>query len=245
MEKRREINPEQFFGIVRKRLVWIVAIGALTAVLVGILTVFFITPKYSSTAKLYVNSNQEKNTYLTQSDLSVAKSLVDTYIVIIESDTALEQVAEMAGVDYTPAEIRKILKAASLDGTEAFYVTVTDPDPEIALNIANAIVEVAPKEIMRVVEAGSVKIIDSPKLAEESNDMGTTRNIILGFFAGAVISFVVFFLAEILDVTIYDEEDLEGQFGYPIIGVIPMITVADGTEKTKGKAKPSLVKKGE
>ena len=157
-------------------------------------------------------------------------------------NTALEQVAEMAGVDYTPKEIRKILTATSLDGTEAFSVTVTDPDPYVALNIANAIVEVAPREIVRVVEAGSVKIIDSPKLAVESDDNGLKRNIIIGFFAGLVLSFVVFYLSEILDVTIYDEEDLEGQFSYPIIGIIPSIT-PPGSED-KGKAK-SRQKKGE
>ncbi len=242
MDKKREINPEQFFGIVRKRLVWIIAIGVLSAVLMGVISFLFISPKYSSTAKLYVNTTKDQQTYITQADLTVAKSLVDTYIVIIESDTALEQVAEMAGVDYTPKEIRKILTATSLDGTEAFSVTVTDPDPYVALNIANAIVEVAPREIVRVVEAGSVKIIDSPKLAVESDDNGLKRNIIIGFFAGLVLSFVIFYLSEILDVTIYDEEDLEGQFSYPIIGIIPSIT-APGAED-KGKAK-SRQKKGE
>ena len=242
MEKRREINPEQFFGIVRKNLVWIFSIGILAAILMGVVSFLFIEPEYSSTAKLYVNTAKDQTTYITQADLTVAKSLVDTYIVIIESDSALEQVAEMAGVDYTPKQIRKILKAASLDGTEAFSVTVTDPDPEVALNIANAIVEVAPKEIVRVVEAGSVKIIDAPKMAEEPNDTGLSRNVIIGFFAGAVISFISFFLAETLDVTIYDEEDLEGQFRYPIIGVIPAIVLPDAADKGKAKAKP---KKGD
>lgn len=238
MENRREINPEQFFGIVRKRLVWIIAIGILAAILVGILSVFLITPKYSSTAKLYVNAKHAtQENSITQAELTVAKSLVDTYIVIIQSDTTLEQVAQMAGVKYTPKEIRKNLKAISLNDTEAFSVTVTDPDPEIALNIANAIVVVAPQEIVRVIEAGSVKIIDNPKLATEANDTGLSRNVIIGFFAGALISFVAFFLAEILDVTIYDEEDLEGQFNYPIIGIIPSITGIDGSEKSKLKVK--------
>ncbi len=242
MEKRREINPEQFFGIVRKRMVWIVAIGILSAILVGVLSFLFIEPKYSSTAKLYVNTTHDKTTIITQAELTVAKSLVDTYIVVIESDSTLEQVAHMAGVNYTPAQIRKNLRAASLDGTEAFSVTVTDPDPEVALNIANAIVTIAPNEIVRVVKAGGVEIIDNPKLAGEPNDTGLKRNIIIGFFAGAVISFVIFFLVEILDVTIYDEEDLDGQFGYPIIGIIPAIVPPDTTEKGKVKAKP---KKGE
>lgn len=243
MENRREINPEQFFGILRKRLVWIIAIGILLAILVGILSVFLITPKYSSTAKLYVNAKYAtQGNGITQAELTVAKSLVDTYIVIIQSDTTLEQVARMAGVDYTPKQIRKNLKATSLNDTEAFSVTVTDPDPEVALNIANAIVVVAPQEIVRVIEAGSVKIIDNPKLATEANDTGISRNIIIGFFAGALISFVVFFLAEILDVTIYDEEDIEGQFGYPIIGVIPSITPNEPTDKSKLKAK---TKKGD
>ena len=42
MEKRREINPEQFFGIVRKNLVWIFSIGILAAILMGVFSFLFI-----------------------------------------------------------------------------------------------------------------------------------------------------------------------------------------------------------
>ena len=237
MERKYEMNPEMFFYIVRKCLAWIIVIGIFTGVVAGLLSVLLITPKYSSSTKLYVNNTQDKTAYMTQSDLAVAKSLVDTYIVIIESDTTLEKVAAEAQVDYTPKKIRKNLKAASISGTEAFSVTVTDPDADVAYRLAAAIVSVAPDEISRVVEGGNVKVIDQPKLAVEANDRGTVRNAIIGFFAGFIVSFVAFFLAEVLDITIYEEEDLEGRFSYPLIGVIPMIVGTGHSEKTKRTAK--------
>lgn len=233
MERKYEMNPEQFFYIVKRRIAWIIVIGVLTGALVGILSALFITPKYSSSTKLYVNNTQDKTAYITQSDLAVAKSLVATYIVVIESDTTLEKVAAEADVDYTPKEIRKNLKAASISGTEAFSVTVTDPDADVAYRLAAAIVAVAPDEISRVVEGGNVKVIDQPKMALEPNSTGVVRNAVIGFFAGLVVSFVVFFLTELLDITIYEEEDLDGKFAYPVIGVIPMIATPGSTDKPK------------
>lgn len=236
MDKQTEINLEKLLYVVRKRIIFIIAIGVACAVLAGVLGVLFITPEYSSTVKLYVNTASEQKTYITQSDITVAKSLVNTYIVVIKSDSFLEQVADKAGVSYSPEKIKNELTAGAISNTEAFSVTITDRDKYVALSIAEAIAELAPDEIIRVVEAGSVKIIDAPKLANDHNDIGTTRNIILGFVAGFVLSFVAFFFAEIMDVTVYSEEDLEGRFDYPIIGTIPTISVDALSEKSR-KAK--------
>lgn len=243
MDRHSEITLEKFLYVVRKRLILIIAIGVACAVLAGVLSVLLITPEYSSTVKLYVNTTQDQKTYITQSDITVAKSLVSTYIVVIKSDSFLEQVAEKAGVSYSPEKVRSELTAGAISNTEAFSVTVTDRDKNVAFSIAQAIADLAPDEIVRVVEAGSVKIIDPPKLAKDHNDIGTTRNVVLGFIAGFIISFAIFFFAEVMDVTIYSEEDLEGKFGYPIIGTIPSIVVENPSEKIKKRKKKASKKK--
>ncbi len=237
MDKQTEINLEKLLYVVRKRIVLIVALGVACAVLAGVLSYMLITPEYSSSVKLYVNTASDQKTYITQSDITVAKSLVSTYIVVIKSDSFLEQVADKAGVSYTPEKIKSELSAGAISNTEAFSVTVTDRDKNVAYSIAQAIADLAPDEIVRVVEAGSVKIIDSPKVAKEANDIGLTRNIIFGFVAGFVISFAVFFFAEIMDVTIYSEEDIESKFDYPIIGTVPSIITDSPSDKIKKKKK--------
>lgn len=235
MNKAYQFNLESFFYVLKKRAAWIIIIGILAAAAVGVFGYLFITPEYSSTATFYVNTTKEQKTYLTQADLTVAKSLVSTYIVVIESDTSLERVASEAGVSYTPKQLRENIKAASISDTEAFSVTVTDPDPKVALKLANAIVKVAPDEILRVVEAGSVKIIDQPKEATVPDESGLAIFAAVAFVFGVLVSFTVFFLVEVLDVTVYTEEDLTRQFDYTVIGVIPTISSVETGKKEKRK----------
>ncbi|NLH00909.1 MAG: hypothetical protein GX488_03220, partial [Clostridiales bacterium] len=83
--------------IVRKA--WIIA---LTAVIFGAVsfyaTKFIVAPKYSASVRLYVNNKTEDSGTLTPGDLSAAKSLVDTYITIIESDSVIDEITGGAGL---------------------------------------------------------------------------------------------------------------------------------------------------
>lgn len=237
MDKQTEINLEKLLYVIRKRIILIIALGIACAVLAGALSYVLVTPEYSSSVKLYVNMTREQQTYITQSDITVAKSLVSTYIVVIKSDSFLEQVAERAGVSYTPEKIKSEISAGAISNTEAFTVTVTDRDKDVAFSIAEAIADLAPDEILRVVEAGSVKIIDPPKVAKEANDTGLARNTILGFIGGIVVSFAIFFFIEIMDVTVYSEEDFEGMFDYAVIGTVPNIVTDSPVDKVNEKKK--------
>lgn len=242
MNKEYQFTLENFIYVVKRRIVWVILIGIAAAALTAGVGYYFITPKYSSTAKLYVNMTRDQNNVLNQSELTVAKSLVSTYIVVIESDSVLGQVADEAGVDYTPSELRDNIKASSIANTEAFSVTVTDPSAKTAKKLADAIVKIAPDEILRVVEAGSVKIIDSPKEAAEPDDSGLKIYTAVAFIFAALVAFVIFFLTEVMDVTVYTEEDLAQSFDYPIIGTIPTFADADIGGKGKKKSRREVEK---
>ena len=72
-------------------------------------TLLFIKPLYKAKALMYVNSSNISvggtKVSITQSELSAAKTLVDTYIVIMNTRTTLDEVIEQSGVNYTYEEI--------------------------------------------------------------------------------------------------------------------------------------------
>ena len=227
MEKKNQINFERFLYVLRVRIIWMILIGIIVGVGAGVATKLLVTPEYYSHAKFYVNATNSQTNSISQSDLNVAKSLVDTYIEIFKSDTFLEQIAEVSGVNYTPAQFRKRMTASSVGGTEIFKVSISDNDPKRAYLIISAIAEKGPSEIKRVVDCGNVSVVDYPKLPTEPSSTGAKRNAIFGAILGAAASFAVFFLKEMFDVTIYTEEDLGEFFKYPIIGTIPTIVNQD------------------
>ena len=233
MENKNQIYFEKFIYVLRRRLIWVILAALFFGFAAGFATKMLVKPDYVAYTKFYVNASNNQN--MTQSDLNVAKSLVDTYIEIIKSDTFLEEIAAASGVDYTPSEIRQRMSASSVSSTEIFKVSISDPDPKVAYQIVSAMAEKGPTEIERVVVGGKVSVVDRPKMPTVPNSIGVKRNVALGAFAGAIAVFAVFFIREVLDVTIYAEEDLTDNFDYPILGTIP--TIVSENDKNKKYSK--------
>ncbi len=166
----------------------------LTTLLLGgagfALSSYVITPLYESAIKMYVNNsvNSSSSTSITNSDLTAAQSLVDTYAVVLTSYPTLSEVIEQTGVSYTYEELYDMIETESIDSTEVFSVTVTSPDPEEAAEIANAIAEIAPDEIMEVVSGSSVKVIEYARVATEKSSPSVARFTVVGAFLGFILS---------------------------------------------------------
>lgn len=234
-------NLNTVISVAVKKL-WIIAVIAVAAAVVAAsITYLFISPVYSSTSKFYVynNTSSNVNSSISSQDIYAAQTLVETYIVIIKSDTVLEKIAETAGVNYKPEELEEMLSAGSISGTEVFYIKVSDTSREEALRISEAIVTVVPEAITSVVKGSDVSVIDTPKLDNEADFPSIPLFAVIGFFLGAIISYAVFFLREVTDTTIYSEADLKESFNYPIIGQIPTISLEEPAENSKFKRRKS------
>ncbi len=236
MEKNENQSSLQaLIFVLRRRMVYITAVGAAVALVFALVTAFFITPIYSSTAKFYVNNTQDQMTSVSQQDLSASKTLAESSIVIVKnSSQLLENVIEISGVDCSAEYLKNNITAGTYSGTEAFYISVSSPSPDKAYKLAKAFYEVIPEAIPDIINKGDVSQMDPPKKPVEPVSPNLALNTVIGGIIGFAIAFLVFFLREVLDNTIYTEEDLKDKFGYPIVGVIPTI-VTDQPQKGNAK----------
>ncbi|MBQ7936766.1 MAG: AAA family ATPase, partial [Clostridia bacterium] len=214
--------------------IWVIGISAvLCAALAFGYTHYFITPQYQSSAMFYVNNNSlsvgSASLSLTASDLSVAKNLVDSYIVILKSRTSLNDVIDYTGIDRTYGELRGMISAADVNSTEIFEVVVTSSDPNEAEQIANAIAYILPKRISSIIEGSSAKVVDYAIVPSSPSSPSYPKNTVMGLFLGLVLSAAVIVLREIFDVTIRAEEDIEQCCHHPILAAVP-----DMTDHSKG-----------
>lgn len=215
---------QALFFVLKERLIFICAIGVATAVAAALITMFLISPVYSSTAKFYVNNTQDQMSSVSQQDMSASKSLAESSIVIVKnSSQLLQKVIDKSGVKCTTAWLRANIAAGTYSGTEAFYISVSSTDPKKAHAIADAFYSIIPKEIPDIINKGDVSQMDPPRIATEPDSPNVVLYTIIGGMIGVAISFLVFFLKEALDNTIYTEEDVKDKFGYPIVGMIPSI----------------------
>jgi capsular polysaccharide biosynthesis protein len=186
---------------------------------------------------LYVNNSTENGaSTVTSGDITASKSLVETYITIIRSDTVLDEVVYRAGLLYSPSVLNKMLTAGALNSTEVFYITITNPNPTIAANLANAISDVAPRYLMEIVDGSSVKVVDKAKIPTEPSSPDMKKNIAIGALVGLFLACAVIVLVTVLDARINSESDLKSVSDLPILGVISDFQSASKSDY--GYAKP-------
>lgn len=203
--------------------VWVIVLATVAAGAVCFAWArFLITPTYETSALLYVNNTQDTSKSISNSELSAAQSLVDTYVVILNSRTTLDQVRAAANVTYTDRELQKMIQAQAVNSTEVFEVTVTSADPKEAQTIANTIAQVLPSRISAVVEGSSVRVVDYAQLPSGKAAPSLSRYTILGMAAGFLLSCVVLILRELFDDQIRGEDYLLQAYPQvPVLAVIP------------------------
>lgn len=213
---------------------WVILFSTIMGTLAAlVITVNFITPLYRASVTVYVNSTkaEEQINFVSNSNLVTAQRLVNTYVNIIESDTVLTKVAEAARLDISADAIRAVMSATQVDNTELFKVFITHDDPEMAATIANAIAEVAPGEIEKIVEGSSTKIIDYAKVPKTPFSPDVTKNSAIGGMIGFALALVFVTVHFLMDVRIKEEEDLTALFEIPVLGQIPDFVTTDAKRR--------------
>lgn len=195
----------------------------------------FIEPEYQASVKVYVNNTNQNNTAISQADVTVQRTLVQTYIVTLKSRTTLNEVIKQANLDYDFEELSEMISAQAVDNTEVFEVTVVSKDAKEAAEIANTIAEVLPTRISEIVESSSVKILDYAIINNEPVSPSYIKNVAIGALAGAVVAVALIFLQFVLDNKIHSEEYLIEHYKYPILAVIPDLAATSKNKYYKRK----------
>ena len=209
---------------------WIIL---LTAIVCGGLalgyTVFMVDPLYRSSALMYVNNSDisvgSTSFSISSSDLTAAQKLVDTYVVILKSRTALDEVKEQAELDYSYEELKNMISAAAVNSTEVFEIKVTSKDPQEAEKIANTIARILPDKISDIVVGSDVRIVDYAVVPSHRFSPSYTKNTAIGILIGLVLSAGLIIMLYLLDENIRSEDYLTQNYpDIPLLAVIPDMT---------------------
>lgn len=190
----------------RQRMALLVA-AALGAELCLWLGTVLLPPRYVCRSLLYVkNSGAQESASISSGELSAAKSLVDSYGVILHSRSTLEQVIQREQLAYRPEELAELLSCRAVDGTEFFQLQVQSRDPQEALAIANCLTDLLPEQLRQVAGAAAVSVLDPPALEEEPSWPRPEGLALLGAMLGLGLSAVVLSFRELHHGCLYPED---------------------------------------
>ncbi len=225
MERNFTVN--EIITILLKRL-WLIVTLALVGGIISFAYSQYVLPKqYTAKVALYVyneKDGQGTQSALNTSDFALSAKLVNTYMVILKSDTVLDLVStkiSRLGINYKANELRSMITSNVVEETEVFEVAVSCQNPEHAKIIADAIEQVAPDEIIRVVRAGAVETVDKASLPTRPSSPNVSQNTIIGILVGLVLACGMAFVFELMNTSVKSKDELTEQYKLPVLSVIP------------------------
>ncbi len=133
MDARQTLN-------VLRRWLWLLIASVLLAGGAAYLVSNSLTKLYDASVTLIVGQSlSSSNPDINQ--LMASQRLSQTYADLATTGELLTKVIDKTGLDTTPADLRKVVKADAPANSTLVTITVTDPDPVQAAAIANAIAD--------------------------------------------------------------------------------------------------------
>ena len=185
-------------------------------------SLFIAKPSYQSTTRIYVvNRQQAENSALTNQDLQAGSYLVKDYKEIILSQDVLSTVISELSLSGTTADLSSAISVSVPTDTRIVSITVRNGDPNQASRIANTLREVAAAKIIAVTKVSDVTTLEEAEVPKSPSSPNIRRNVVLGFFAGAIVMTLIVLFVEVIDDRVKSPEDIEEVMGLSLLGVVP------------------------
>lgn len=200
----------------------------LTITTIGIsvgITFYVLTPIYQAQTQILVN--QKSNSELANSWQSTESDLrlINTYNEIITSPVILSPVIEKLELDTTPEQLMEQISVSSKSESKVVNISVIDPEPLRAVELANTVAEVFKEQIPKLMSVDNITILSAAKLGDSPRPLKPRKelNIAIGAVIGLMIGVGLALYLEFLDTTIKNEDDIETILHLPVMGIVGLI----------------------
>ncbi len=205
---------------------------------------FLIPEKYTSSVNLYVKSSTSASTTgdVNQNQLETAKSLADTYIVILQDKDVLDRIAAKFSEDYDINELAKYLpitqnedgepvvsssyiknclSIGTVNSTEVLKVTAVTEVPQFSTDICNYMAEIAPDVLKRVTKSGAVEAFNMPTVPKKPSSPNIPKITLFCAFIALALSVAVVLMRDIFNNKVSTGADVKERFDVPVLAEIP------------------------
>ncbi len=228
MEKKRNDNEEmeidllELLMVMKKHLSAILLAGIVGLVIMFAYTSFLVTPLYSASSMMYVmpdNSNSMNSSTL--SDMQVGQQLTSDYSNMIKSRSFMEDVIKKLNLTIDYQQLLEKVEVTNPTSSRILQVTVNDPNPQTAADIANEMASVAESKLKEITGMQAIKIYEEAAVPDRPSSPSLKKNCALGLLAGIVLAMAVITILYLLDDTIKTEDDIEKYLGMTTLAVLP------------------------
>ncbi|MFZ3100857.1 MAG: Wzz/FepE/Etk N-terminal domain-containing protein [Desulfitobacteriaceae bacterium] len=222
----QEIELRQYWEILRKRWLIVVALPLIAALTSGVISFFVLKPVYQASTTLIVGkkaseAGQAAVQMLDSSVLQANLQLAKTYGTIAQSRTVEQNVLTELNLPLTVEALNKMITINLVKSTEILEIQVNNTNPELTTSIANTMAQEFSKAVIEIKKVDSVSIVDKAVVPTTPIKPNKKLNVLIAFVVGLMASVGLVFLLEYLDNTVKTTDDVENLLGIPVLGIIP------------------------
>lgn len=181
---------------------------------------FFVTPLYSSTSGLYVFSKSTSVTSL--ADLQIGSSLTNDYETVITGRPVLDRVIVRLKLKETYESLKSKINITNPSDSRILYITVTDPDPEQAKEIADRTASIAATFISQKMDQDPPSIIQTGYTDGAPVSPRTKRTALIAMLLGFLAASAFIVIRHLLNDTIMTPEDVQEKLGLNVLASLPL-----------------------
>lgn len=228
------IDFGKIFGMLLDHIQYIILCFLVGALLFSGYAYFTQHPTYQSTAKLYAVTASE-DAVINVADLNIGQALTKDYEELIFSYPVMEEVIDKLGLNLTAGQLSSMIEIENPEDTRVLRITTTAGDAKTAQKITNTLLESLRTYLPRAMSTTKPNIVQRGKL--EPNRVGPNyiKYLLLGGAIFAGIYCIILIIRFLFDDTLKTAEDIENEFGFAPLTVIPENDIfIEDDEKKKG-----------
>ena len=217
-----EIDLVEIWQVIKKQFGLLVIIVILCAVLAGVISKFFIAPKYTSSSTIFLTPSISETGVVDYTSQNSNEKLVNNVMALLVQDNILSEVAKQTGMESVE-DLRNQIKVSNDTNTTLVKVEATTLDPKLSKNIVNSTVNVFIDTMQENLNLKNIEIVDKAKLSYEPSGPNVKKNILMGAAAGFVIDALIVVLKVLTNTRLKSKEEAEKYLNLPVFCELPVI----------------------
>ena len=217
-----EIDLVEIWQVIKKQFGLLVVIVILCAILAGVISKFFIAPKYTSSSTIFLTPSISESGVVDFTSQNSNEKLVNNVMALLVQDNILSEVAKQTGMESIE-ELRNQIEVSNDTNTTLVKVEATTLDPKLSKNIVNSMVNVFIDTMQENLNLKNIEIVDKAKLSYEPSGPNIKKNILIGAAAGFVIDALIVVLKVLTNTRLKSKEEAEKYLNLPVFCELPVI----------------------
>jgi len=224
-DRKFSVDFKELLRMAQRRWLTIVVFFLLSLLGAGALT-YSQTPQYESKARVFISTDTSGNSIEAFQASNYATQRVQSYAALATSRELMQRVISRLNLNLTPNQLAGKISSEVGAGTVIILLTVTDPDPAVAQQIAKAEseeltdyltdLETPPGKTSPV----KASVVDPASYNAAAVSPNVALNLVAAGLIGLLIGFGTAVVRDLLDNTVSSTKDIEGTIDSPVLASI-------------------------